>query len=79
MTLSYKARRRWSLVILLIGLPIYIVAAISLIACLPDLPGWATLLVYVVVGFAWMLPLKVVFLGIGQTDPDAPHTGDSTR
>ncbi len=73
MALSYKARRRWSLVILLIGLPIYVVAAISLIAWLPDLPGWATLLVYVVVGFAWMVPLKFVFIGIGQADPDAPH------
>ncbi len=79
MALSYKARRRWSLVILLIGLPVYIVAAISVIALLPDLPGWATFLVYVVVGFAWMLPLKFVFLGIGQADPDAPNPDDSTR
>ncbi|MFZ8969851.1 MAG: DUF2842 domain-containing protein, partial [Paracoccaceae bacterium] len=30
MALSYKARRRWSLVILLIGLPVYIVASISI-------------------------------------------------
>jgi hypothetical protein len=74
MALSYKARRRWSLVILLIGLPIYVVAAISLIAWLPDLSGWVTLLVYVVVGFAWMVPLKFVFLGIGQADPDAPQS-----
>ncbi len=76
MALSYKARRRWSLMILLIGLPIYIVAAISVIALLPELSGWATLLVYVVVGFAWMLPLKFVFLGIGQADPDAPQSDD---
>ncbi len=27
MALSYKARRRWSLVILLVGLPVYIVGA----------------------------------------------------
>ncbi|HEY9037821.1 MAG TPA: DUF2842 domain-containing protein [Roseovarius sp.] len=79
MALSYKARRRWSLVILLIGLPVYIVVAISAIALLPDLPGWATFVVYVVVGFAWMLPLKFVFLGIGQADPDAPHPKDGNR
>ncbi len=79
MALSYKARRRWSLVILLIGLPIYIVAAISLIAWLPELPGWVMLLVYVVVGFAWMLPLKFVFIGIGQADPDAPPSEASSR
>ncbi|PVA11964.1 DUF2842 domain-containing protein [Pelagivirga sediminicola] len=79
MPLSYTARRRWSLVILLIGLPAYVVAAVSLIAVLPALPGWATLLVYVFVGFAWMLPLKFVFLGIGQADPDAPRTQDDPR
>lgn len=79
MTLSYKARRRWSLVILLIGLPIYIVAAISLIAWLPPLPGWAMLVVYVGVGFAWMVPLRFVFLGIGQADPNAPRPDDDPR
>lgn len=74
MALSYKARRRWSLVILLIGLPVYIVGAISLIAWLPDLPAWVTLIVYVIVGFAWILPLKFVFLGVGQADPEAHHS-----
>jgi predicted MFS family arabinose efflux permease len=77
--LSYKARRRWSLVILLIGLPVYIVAAISLIAWLPDLPGWITFFVYVILGFAWMVPLKFVFLGIGQADPDAQDLSDNAR
>lgn len=79
MALSYKARRRWSLVILLIGLPVYIVAAISLIAWLPDLPGWLTLIVYVIVGFAWMLPLKFIFIGVGQADPDARYPEDAAR
>ena len=31
MALSYKARRRWSLVILLIGLPLYVVVAVGVI------------------------------------------------
>ena len=79
MELSNKARRRWSLVILLIGLPVYIVAAISLIAWLPDLPGWITFFVYVILGFAWMVPLKFVFLGIGQADPDAQDLSDNAR
>lgn len=79
MTLSYKARRRWALVILLIGLPAYIVAAVSLIAWLPDLPRWATLIVYVTVGLVWVLPLKFVFQGIGQADPKALHPKDDAR
>ena len=32
MALSYKARRRWALIILLIGLPIYIVVAVNVVA-----------------------------------------------
>lgn len=79
MALSYKARRRWSLLILLIGLPVYIVAAISLIAWLPDLPAWVTLIVYVIVGFAWILPLKFVFLGVGQADPEAHRSETGTH
>ena len=78
MALSYKARRRWSLVILLIGLPLYIVTAVSVVALLPELSRWATLLLYIVLGFAWMIPLKFVFLGIGQADPDA-STGNGDQ
>lgn len=71
MALGYRARRRWALAILLIGLPAYVVAAVSLIAWLPELPGWGLLLVYVGVGLVWVLPLKFVFRGIGQADPEA--------
>ena len=69
--LSYKARRRWSLVILLIGLPLYIVAAVSLVNWLDRPPIWAELLVYIGLGFLWMMPFRFVFVGIGQADPNA--------
>ncbi|MDM8166553.1 DUF2842 domain-containing protein [Roseovarius sp.] len=72
--LSYKARRRWSLVVLLIGLPIYIVVAVNftdwLRARYEGLPVLVELLVFVVLGFLWMLPLRSVFLGVGKADPD---------
>ena len=72
MALSYRARRRWSLVILLIGLPLYIVAAVSLVNWL-DRPGvLLELAIYVGLGFLWMVPFRFVFRGIGQPDPDAP-------
>jgi hypothetical protein len=29
--------------------------------------------IYVILGIAWVLPFKKVFLGIGQPDPDAPR------
>lgn len=71
MALSYKARRRWSLVILLVGLPLYIVAAVTLVGWLerPSIP--VELLIYVALGVVWALPFRLVFRGVGQADPDA--------
>lgn len=71
MALSYKARRRWSLVILIFGLPVYIVMAVGIIALFDRPPIWLELLIYVALGIAWAFPLKAVFKGIGQSDPDA--------
>lgn len=75
MALSYKARRRWSLVILLIGLPIYIVVAVTIMNALPRLPLLLELLVYILLGVLWILPFKSVFRGIGKEDPDAGKSG----
>ena len=33
MSLSWRARRRWALVVLLVGLPVYIVLALRWSAC----------------------------------------------
>ena len=75
MSLSYKTRRRLSLLVLVVGLPLDIVAAVSLTGWLDArfgrLPIWAELGVYVGLGFLWMAPLKPVFTGVGREDPDA--------
>ena len=34
-------------------------------------PILVELLVYVGLGFLWMLPFRFVFRGVGQADPDA--------
>jgi hypothetical protein len=74
MALSYKSRRRWALTILLVGLPVYIVVAVSILGRL-DRPGLIVeLLVYVILGIVWIVPFKFVFKGIGQADPD--HVDD---
>ncbi|MDE4303120.1 DUF2842 domain-containing protein [Phaeobacter gallaeciensis] len=70
--LSYKARRRWALVLLLIGMPLYIVIAVTILNLLNRPPVVVELLVYAVLGIAWALPFKFVFRGIGQADPDQP-------
>ena len=71
MALSYKARRRWSLVILLVGMPLYVVLAVSLMNWLGDLPFILELVAYVVLGVLWIFPFKAVFRGVGKADPDA--------
>jgi len=74
MALGYKARKRWSLVVLLIALPAWIVAAVTLTdwlrARFDGLPMLVELIVFVVLGVVWVLPLKRVFIGVGQPDPD---------
>lgn len=78
MALSYKARRRWSLVLLLVWLPAYVVFAIGLVNRLGDLPVAVELLVYAFLGIAWALPFRFVFRGIGKPDPEenAPPQSD---
>jgi hypothetical protein len=73
MSLSYKARRRWSLVILLLGLPLYIVFAVSVVGMLDRPSILVELLIYIVLGVVWAVPFKFIFKGIGQADPKEPH------
>ena len=70
MAVSYKARKRWALVILLIGLPLYIVVAVNVVDLFDRPPIWLELLIYVGLGVLWALPFKFIFKGIGQVDPD---------
>jgi len=71
MNLSYKARRRLSLLILVVGIPLYIMAAVSLLALFDRPPIWIELAIYVALGVAWAFPLRAVFRGVGRADPDA--------
>jgi len=67
--LSYKARRRWSLAILLVGMPAYIVAAVTVVNWIDRPSMLVELIVYVALGILWVLPFKFVFRGVGQADP----------
>ncbi|MEL6570693.1 MAG: DUF2842 domain-containing protein [Pseudomonadota bacterium] len=76
MALSYKARKRLALAILVLGVPIYIVSSVTVMNWLyPDplnRPSvFAELAIYVGLGVVWAFPLKSIFKGIGQADPDA--------
>ncbi len=76
--MSYKARKRWALVVLLVGMPAYIVLVLNLMASIERLPFWAEVAAYVFLGVAWIFPFKRVFMGVGQPDPDAPQQADET-
>ena len=71
MAMSYKARRRWSLVILLIAMPLYVVVAVNVLALFDRPPILLELFIYVALGVLWVLPFKSMFKGVGQADPGA--------
>jgi hypothetical protein len=73
MALSYKTRRRLSLLILLVGLPAYIALAWWIMSLFERPSIWLEFAIYIVLGILWALPLKAVFKGVGQADPDAPR------
>ncbi|ETX15455.1 hypothetical protein OCH239_16680 [Roseivivax halodurans JCM 10272] len=67
--LSHKSRRRLSLLVLIVGLPVYIVVASSVVTAFGRPPILVELLIYVVLGLLWALPLKFVFKGVGREQP----------
>ncbi|MBZ4023516.1 hypothetical protein CKO11_13725 [Rhodobacter sp. TJ_12] len=75
MALKYRTRRRLSLLVLVLGLPAYIVVAISAVAWAEArwgmMPWWGAVLTYLVLGVLWIVPLKPIFIGVGKPDPDA--------
>ena len=75
--MTYKARKRLALFILVVGLPIYIIFAATLMSATLNqqirLPIGIEFLVYGSLGICWVFPLKWVFRGIGQPDPDAAN------
>ena len=70
MALSYKTRRRLSLLILVVGLPVYIILAVGILALFERPPILVELLVYVILGVLWALPFKSIFRGVGQAAPE---------
>ncbi|MEM6663164.1 MAG: DUF2842 domain-containing protein [Pseudomonadota bacterium] len=69
--MSYRNRKRLALFVLIIGLPAYIVVATSLVNQF-ERPGILVELgVYVGLGIIWAFPLKWLFRGLGQPDPDS--------
>jgi predicted permease len=71
MRLSWRARRRWALVVLLVGLPVYIALALVLVAQFDRPPVLLELAIYVALGIIWALPFRAVFSGVGRAEAEA--------
>ncbi|WP_108814612.1 DUF2842 domain-containing protein [Loktanella sp. Alg231-35] len=71
--MTFKARKRLAIFVLVVGLPVYIVLAVTLMGEASRFPKVVEFLIYVVLGIGWAFPLKWVFKGIGQPDPDQHH------
>jgi len=72
MALSVKARKRWSIVVLLVALPLYIMVAVSVVALFDRPPILLELAIYIGLGVLWVFPLKALFRGVDAGDPENP-------
>lgn len=70
--MDLKTRKRLSLLALVIGLPAYIIIAVTLVnwvdARWGRQPIWIELIVYIALGIVWIMPLKRIFTGIGRDE-----------
>ena len=66
--MTYKLKRRLSLFILIVGLPLYVILIVNLISSF-DRPNFLVeLLIYLLSGIVWALPLRSIFRGVGQAE-----------
>lgn len=70
MNITYKNRRRISLLLLLVGLPVYVILAINILAFFERPSILLEVIIYLSLGIIWALPFKFIFKGIGQADPE---------
>ncbi len=66
--LSIKLKKRLSLLILLVGLPVYIILSITVLNLLDRPPIIVELGIYLILGILWALPFKYIFRGVGKDE-----------
>ncbi len=67
--MSYRLRKIACAVVLMLGLPLYIVVATTLVGLMERPHPAVELAVYVGLGILWALPLRALFRGIARPDP----------
>ncbi len=67
--MTYRTRKRLAMVVLLVGLPVYIVLAGGLVGQLERPHVLVEIAIYVGLGMLWTLPLRGLFRGLGREEP----------
>jgi predicted membrane channel-forming protein YqfA (hemolysin III family) len=75
MALSHKARKRWSIFVLVVGLPIWIIIAVNLADLVSRDNVLVELAVFVVLGVVWIFPFKNLFKGVAAAPPEDEDDG----
>lgn len=68
--MTFKARKRLAILVLVLGLPAYIILAVVIVGLFERPPILLELAIYIGLGVVWILPLKRLFLGVARPDPD---------
>lgn len=67
--MSFRARKNLAILVLVIGLPLYILVAVKLVSLFDRPPILLELAIYVGLGILWVVPLKKLFLGVARDEP----------
>ena len=70
MNINYKNRRRISLFLLLVGLPVYVIVAINILAFFERPSILLEVIIYLSLGIIWDLAFMFIVKGIVQADPE---------
>jgi len=66
--MTFRTRKRLAILVLAIGVPAYIVVAVTLVGLI-ERPVFAVELgIYIGLGILWALPLRRLFLGVGRDE-----------
>jgi hypothetical protein len=77
--MTYRTRRILSLLLLLVWLPLYVVAAVTVTGWFDRPHILIEVAIYAGLGFLWALPFRSVFRGVGREDPEADEDGGEGR
>ena len=72
--MKYKTRKRLAFLILLVGMPLYVVLAVNVVGWMDRarIPVAVEFVMYAVLGIAWVFPFRAIFRGTAKPDPDVP-------